>query len=199
MFLKKKIHETIKTILRNPGINVNELLKKTRAIRDPKKILDELEKQKIIYSTKKGNQRQLYANFATQNWPLFEFVEFEEWLQTKEKYPVLSRLAKRVDTIQRITGSNLQSIVLFGSFARQAAIKNSDIDLLLIFEDQRKIPEQKIHKLFQNITIETQKEINPVWIEKKEFKAQLANPTSFAKQVQQNRIILFGTKNFLAL
>lgn len=199
MFLKKKIQETLKIILRNPGINVNELLKKTKAIRDAKKFLDQLEKQKIIYSTKKNNQRQLHANFALENWPLFEMVELEEWLQAKQKYPHLNQIMQRIDAIQRIVGSNLQSIVLFGSFVQQAATKDSDIDLLLIVDNQNKIPEQKINKLLQNATIETKKEINPVWMEKKEFKSQLSTPTSFAKKVQQNRILLYGTKNFLSM
>jgi len=40
--------------------------------------------------------------------------------------------------IRKIVGSNLKRILLFGSYARGDAVEGSDIDLLLIFENNVK-------------------------------------------------------------
>ena len=40
--------------------------------------------------------------------------------------------------IRKFVGSNLKTILLFGSYARGDAVEGSDIDLLLIFENDVK-------------------------------------------------------------
>ena len=59
--------------------------------------------------------------------------------QTKEGIAMNKENLERIiqefkDEIQKITGSNLKRVVLFGSYARGDAEEGSDIDLLLIFE-----------------------------------------------------------------
>lgn len=197
MFLKKKIKETLKLIIRNPGINVSELVKQSTSIRDPKTILDALASEKIIFSIQKANQRQLYPNITEENTALFETVEYEELLKTKKNYPFIEKILERNELFNKLLGKNLNSILLFGSITREAMTQKSDIDILFIIEEKKMVPEKKMAKIFQNIIQEIKKEINPVWIETKEYKAQLSNPNSFAKQIQQNRTILYGTKKFL--
>ena|SRR3989338_10143892 len=197
MFLKKKIQEPLKIILRNPGINVNELLKQSTAVRNAKQVLDEFQKQKIIISVKKANQRQLFANMEKDNFPLFECVEMEELNKAKKKYHFLGPILKRTDAIKRLLGQNLRSIILFGSLARFESSGQSDIDLLILVEDTEKIPELKINKIIQNMELEAKKEISQIWLERKEYRAQLPDPGSLASQIQKNHIILHGTKEFL--
>ena len=199
MYLKKKIQEPLRIILRNPGINVNELIKQTKAVRDPKKILDELEKQKIIFTATKNNQRQLFALVNEANRPLFETVEREELEKTIHLSPYIKKIADHTDTIQRILGPNLHTILIHGSTAKQNTTPDSDVDILFIVENTKTVREDKIANLFHKLSSETKREIMPLWMTQTEFGQQLNDPNSFASQTNKNRILLYGANSFIKL
>ncbi len=200
MLLLKSRHNVLATILRNPGIHVNALIKIVGSLKDIKTILDELEQSNLIYSKYVGNARQLFP--ALDN-PFsifaFELVEEQEKQNATKKFPIIKDLSSRMDSYKKIFGQRLSSIVLFGSITRSHLTKESDIDILFIVKKEGTAQKNKLTRLFHTVSLNVGKEINPITIEESEFKKQLAQSNSFAKQVQKERIILYNTKKFLSL
>ena len=64
-------------------------------------------------------------------------------------------LKKVVDGVRRCFGKNLFSVVLYGSLARGAVKKDSDIDLLIIFED---LPRERLKR--QDIFIKMEGDVD---------------------------------------
>lgn len=185
-------------VLRNPGIHVNALMKLVGSFRNIKRILDELEKAGLIRSKHVGNIRQL---FPVLNNPLsisaFELAEEQEKQNALAKFPVITKLINRIGSFKKILDKELVSIVLFGSIARGHLTKKSDIDILFVVKKEKTIQKNKLIKLFQTISLNVGIEITPMIIEEKQFKKQLSKTTSFAKQAQRERVILYGAKKVL--
>lgn len=200
MLLLKSKQRVLAAILRNQGINVNSLMRIVGSLQNMKKILDELEKTKLIYSKQTGNNRQLFPALENSlSLSTFELVEEQEKQGAMEKFPIIKNLAERFDSFKKILGNNLVTIVLFGSIARGHLSKQSDIDILFIVKKDNAAQKNKLTKLFQTISLNTGRETNPIIIEENEFKKQLAKTGSFAKQIQKERVILFNTAEFLKL
>lgn len=200
MLLLKSRHNVLAAILRNPGIHVNALIKIVGSLKGIKTILDELEQSNLIYSKHVGNTRQLFPTLGNPfSIFAFELVEEQEKQNAIKKFPIIKDLSSRMDSFKKIFGQQLSSIVLFGSIARSHLTKQSDIDILFIVKKEGTAQKNKLTRLFHTLSLNIGKEINPITIEESEFKKQLAQRNSFAKQVQKERIILYNTKKFLLL
>ena len=135
-------------------------------------ILFSLEKEKIIKSIQKGKNKYFRLNLENIKTKLYLLQsEIYRTLLFIDRYPVFRTFLKEVKT------TNL--IIVFGSFAKFKADKNSDLDLLIISKDNQKIPlyllPYKIHeiKLSENSFIKS--------LEKKE---------TLIKEIEENHIIL---------
>ncbi|MEW6295801.1 MAG: nucleotidyltransferase domain-containing protein [Candidatus Diapherotrites archaeon] len=200
MLILKSRQRILAEVARNPEIHVNALMKLVGSLRDIKGILNELEEANLIYSKQVGNIRQL---FPVLDNPLsisaFELVEEQEKLSATSKFAVVKELIDRIDSFKKIFGSNLVSIVLFGSIARGHLTRASDIDILFIVKKADSTQKNRIIRLFQTISLNIGREATPLIIEENEFKRQLIKAASFAVQVQKERIILYNAKAFLLL
>jgi len=200
MLILKSKQRILAAIIRNPGIHVNALMKLVGSFRNIKGILNELEEASLIYSRQVGNIRQLFPVLTN---PLsistFELVEEQEKLFAASKFSAIKELLNRVDSFKKIFGSNLVSIVLFGSIARGYLTKASDIDILFIVRKEEAVQKSKLIRLFQTVSLNVRREITPLIIKENEFKKQLTKTASFAVQVQKERIILYNAKAFLLL
>ena len=200
MLLLKSKQKVLATILRNPGIHVNALIKIVGSLKDIKTILDELEQANLIYSKHIGNIRQLFPALDNSfSISTFELVEEQEKQNAMKKFPIIKDLINRIDSFKKILENNLASIVLFGSIVRGHLTKESDIDILFIVKKENQAQKNKLTKLFQTISLNTGREIAPIMVEEKEFKKQLNQSNSFASQVRKERIVLHNTKEFLAM
>lgn len=200
MLLLKSKQKILATILRNPGIHVNALMRIVGSLRNIKGILNELEKTNLIHSNYVGNTRQLFPILNNSlSVSTFELIEEQEKNNTATKLPIIKKIINRIDLFKKIFSNNLVSIVLFGSIARGHLTKESDIDILFIVKKEDTTQKNKIIKLFQTISLNIEREITPLIIEEKEFKKQLTQANSFAGQVQKERIILYNTKQFITL
>ena len=200
MLLLKSKQKVLATILRNPGIHVNALIKIVGSLKGIKTILDELEQANLIYSKHIGNIRQLFPALDNSfSISTFELVEEQEKQNAMKKFPIIKDLINRIDSFKKILEKNLASIVLFGSIVRGHLTKESDIDILFIVKKENQAQKNKLTKLFQTISLNTGREIAPIMVEEKEFKKQLNQSNSFASQVRKERIVLHNTKEFLAM
>lgn len=200
MLLFKSKQKVLAAILREPGIHVNALMKIVGRLRNIKGILNELEEANLVYSRHVGTIRQLFPVLDNDlSISTFELVEEQEKINAASKFPIVKRLINRINSFKKIFGPELVAIALFGSIARGHLTKTSDIDVLFIVRKEITTQKSKLIKLLQTISLNEGKEIMPVVIEKSEFKKQLKQSGSFAKQVQQERIILYNAKEFLLL
>lgn len=121
----------------------------------------------------------------------------EEFLKIEKR---LSKpLRELIDRLPERTNFNLQSAVLFGSYAKGHAIPKSDLDLFFILslKDQyRELIESEILSLSRRYRIK----INPVLAEPMEFlKMVRAKEPNLAHEIMRNKIILYGREKFWEL
>ena len=116
-------------------------------------------------------------------------------------YPKLSELFKKEKTmlfdiarefVSELDKENIRAIVLFGSVARGEMTEKSDIDLLLIMENTRRI-KHRVNRLTQRFLEKYDAEIMPVYITQKEFKNKKAKLDRFITNIIKEGKILFGT------
>ena len=87
---------------------------------------------------------------------------------------------------------DISTIVLFGSYAKGVATKESDIDVLLISRGKA-----EIEKITKEIYAKYGKEIAPIIMAQNDFKRQRDN--AVIKEIASNHCILWGVENFVNL
>ena len=81
--------------------------------------------------------------------------------------------------------------VIFGSYASGTYAKNSDIDILFVF--QKVEDSKKIENTAKKISMKTNTQLNPIYLSYQEFKESFHNPTkAFFKKLRKDKIILLG-------
>ena len=88
--------------------------------------------------------------------------------------------------------SSILSVVLFGSYAKGNATKESDIDILLLTKSSL-----NVEKATKEIYAKYGKEINPVMMNSNDFKKQ--KEKALIKEIISNHFILYGVENFIGL
>jgi len=131
-----------------------------------------LEKNKILKSKIEGKNKYFSLNF--ENIQTKSYLLQTEIYQTDifiEKYPPINIFLKNLKTTV--------PIIVFGSFAKFIANKNSDIDLLIISEKELKLP-------FHLLSLKPHR-IN---IKEKTFLKSLDSQEDLIKEIEENHIIL---------
>lgn len=132
------------------------------------KALNTLEKEGILRSRMRGNQRLVSLN---KGHPLL-------WEITKiiQKTVGVEALLKGVVD----TNPAIQSAFIFGSYAKDAMRSNSDIDLILVIEKEA---EDKLLKTLEKIEKQIQREINPKFYSPREYARKKKEEEPFLKEV----------------
>jgi predicted nucleotidyltransferase len=83
--------------------------------------------------------------------------------------------------------------IIFGSYASGNYTKNSDIDILLVF--QKIENSKKIENTAKKVSMKTNTQLNPVYLSYQEFKESLHNSTKeFFKKLKKDKIIFIGVE-----
>jgi predicted nucleotidyltransferase len=178
----KKIHMYLK---RNKGLKVLSLYtkgyKKQFYLREISKLTDialkttqttlaRLEEENILKSEKRGKNKYFKLNLKNIQTKFYliqsEIYKTELFL---EKHPQFKTFLKSIN-------SNMP-IVVFGSFAKMTAKKESDLDLLLI--GKKEIPKHLISN-----------DLHKVGLTEKDFLKSLKNEEDLIKEIEENHIIL---------
>lgn len=107
-------------------------------------VLNTLEKNRILKSKVEGKNKYFSLNLENiQTKSILLQAEINKTDLFLEKYPQLKTFLKEIKTNT--------PIILFGSFSRLSADKDSDLDLLILSEKEQKLPSHllpyKIHKV----------------------------------------------------
>ncbi len=135
-------------------------------------ILASLEKFNILKSRIEGKNKYFLLNL--ENIRTKSYLQQAEIYQTDmfvEKYPQFKLFLKSLNT-------NVP-IIIFGSFAKFAADKNSDLDLLIISKEELKLP---YYLLPFNL--------HQIKMSEKTFLKALREQEDLIKEVEENHIIL---------
>ncbi len=143
---------------------------------------------KLITQKKSGNQINYFLDYSKERLNLalsaVEHTRFEK-LPTKIMLSICDFLKELKDK-PVIT-------IIFGSYANGTYTKNSDIDILLVFQN---VEDSKgIENIAQKISMKTNTQLNPVYLSYQEFKESVHDPTKeFFKKLKKDKMILIGVE-----
>jgi predicted nucleotidyltransferase/predicted transcriptional regulator len=142
-------------------------------------VLVNLEKEKILKSKTEGKNKYFSLNLDNIN-VKSELVKAEIYRTELllEKYPEFKTFLKAIDT-------NF-IIILFGSFAKLKADKNSDVDLFIVTNKKEKLPYHLLpHKIHENV------------LKEESFRKSLTEKEPLIKEIESNHIILNNHSSYV--
>jgi len=140
----------------------------------------------LLKKEKSGNQIKYFLNYSKEALtPMLYLIE----------YLRLSRLNSKIrlsiiDFLKELKEKPLITII-FGSYAKGDYTKNSDIDVLLIFQKIEK--EKQIDDIANKVSMRINVIISPIYLDYNSFRESFHNPTKeFFKNLKKDKIILTG-------
>lgn len=168
-----------------PGIHKRELSKQLKlGMPSINYALNKL--NKLLIQKKQGNQLNYFLNYSNEDiTPYLLFVEYFIF----NKLPPKIRIAIR-EFLKELETTPIMALI-FGSYANNTYTKNSDIDILLVFQS---IDHSKtVENLAKRISMKTNTQLNPVYLDYISFKDSFHNETkTFFKNIKRDKIILIG-------
>ncbi len=182
------------------GMTILEISKKLNiGYRPAYNHINEMFDNGMININKVGRAKQCFLNLKSEK---TRHVLGEVDILRKEKLykktklkNILKKLIKKL-TEKHI--SKIQSIVLFGSYAKGKAVKDSDIDLLFIVSDMKdKNLREAIERECAGFQHSHNVKVSPLITDGKEFKKMLkAEEMNVGKDVREYGIALYGSEFF---
>ena len=151
-----------------------------------KRFLEILEKEKVVSKEKEANLIKFALKEGQRTLSYLKQVNTDKFFGLPVK--VQNSISDFLDEIE----DKPLIALIFGSYAKKNYTKESDIDILLVF--------QKIENTAKRISMRTNTKINPVYIEYKNFKDNFLNKEhNFSKEIRNKVIVMLGIENYYQL
>lgn len=175
------------------GIHLRELSRLVKTgLPNVKRFIDILEKEKVIKKQKEANLLKLYLKESQKTLAYLKQTNNEKFILL----PVKIQNAI-TDFLNELEIKPLLSII-FGSYAKENYTKESDIDILLIF--QRLEKERDIENTAKRISMKTGTKISPIYLEYNNFEKNfLDKGHDFSREIRQDVIIVNGIEFYYSL
>ncbi|MDP7116161.1 MAG: nucleotidyltransferase domain-containing protein [Candidatus Woesearchaeota archaeon] len=169
----------------HPGIHKREL-SKTLKLGMPSIDYGLKKIDKIISQKTSGNQIHYFLDYSKDMLSsALSAIEHSRF----ERLPAKVRLSVR-DFLRELEVKPIIAII-FGSYASSTYTKNSDIDVLLVFQNFE--DSKKIENTSKKISMKTNTQLHPVYLGYPEFKESFHNLTKeFFKKLKKDKIIVIG-------
>lgn len=186
----------LRHIYENPGISISGLIRKSKA--SPSVVMGYVNslvdagaaREKRIGGRKKTHIRQLYPDFSSDiGLIVFSIVEMEKRDSLLGKYGFLRPVR---DDIRRLLEGTGSFCLLYGSYARLAAEKSSDVDILVVGNIPKHLSSM-IREAFVTVDAELSLKLET----KKKFLARIKD--HFHQNVLRDHAVLSGEREFLML
>jgi DNA-binding MarR family transcriptional regulator len=193
--ITKSRYKVLRKIYENPGINISELVKETRTAPNIiYKHINDLKNSEVIKEVEIGKNRmkKIYPNLKSENGKLvFSLIE----AQKREDFFVNYKSLKGpfIQLLQNLP-NNVVCILVFGSYARLSAEKESDLDLLFITMNKET---ERIERILEESFV-TFGKVSPRVITIDEF-IRNKNTDTLLKQIIKEHICVFNTCKFVEL
>jgi len=199
MIFPKSEYKILRLIYENPGIRLNELIKKARvSAATAKTRLEHLSDSKIVIEEKIiGGKRTLLKNFypnleSEEGGNVFSLIESEKkqefFKKNKNLIGPFKQLLKNIDKKIRI-------VLVFGSFVSYTQTKDSDLDILFLMNG--KLDKSKLKKEIERSFVTFSQEVS----------LRIDNLNNFKKNINKgiyqtiikNHIIMKGSLDYIKL
>lgn len=182
----------IEEVFKNPGINLRGLIEKTKLSPNyVSEYVNFLVGKNILkeekFEKKRVYLRRFYLNFNSnlaKN--LFQLVKEEEKEIFFKKYPKLKPILEQI--AKEIKG--IEFLLIYGSYARLSAEKDSDIDILITGKIKNK---EKIREILVSLSMEVNIKIETLTIFKKRINEALH------QQILKENILIYDSGSFIKL
>jgi len=194
--IPKSKYKVLKEIYENPGIKVSDLMKKAK-VSQPilYQYLEKLKNANIIKEEMIGEKpqiRSIYPELKSENGKLiFSLIEAQKREEFFSKYKNLK--GPFLHLIRNLP-KNVVCVLIFGSYARFSASRESDLDLLFITSNEKK---GKIEKVIEEAFV-TFGKVSARSISVKEF-LKGRKIDSMLKQIVKEHVCVFNTYKFIEL
>lgn len=184
--------ELLKLIYLEQGIYVRALSRKLKiGIPSVKYALNKLIEKKLITSKKEGRNLKFYLNY--ENYLVIPFLYNIEYSRIL-KFP--KNIQESIFDFLKILENKPVLTLIFGSYANNSYTKQSDLDILLVFNELEKEIEEKTKIISGRYNIK----IAPVYLSWKEFNKKFFNEKDlFIKQVRNNKVLINGIEWWIFL
>ena len=184
--------EILEKIYLNQGIHLREICRQVSlGIPAVKNHLDKLLKEKVITKRMEGRNLKFFVNF-----------------KNRKIIPHLSEVeSKRLEKLPKSVGNSVFDIlnsletkpvitIIFGSYAKGNYTKESDLDVLLVFNRIEKEIGEKTKLVNSRYSVE----ISPVYLTWKEFQNKFFDMKDvFMREIRENKIIVNGIEYWVIL
>jgi len=193
--ITKSRYKVLRKIYENPGINISELVKETRTAPNIiYKHINDLKNSEVIKEVEigKNRMRKIYPNLKSENGKLvFSLIEAQKREDFFVKYKSLK--GPLIQLLQNLP-NNVVCILVFGSYARFSAEKESDLDLLFITTNKET---ERIERILEESFV-TFGKVSPRVITIDEF-IKNKNTDTLLKQIIKEHICVFNACKFVEL
>jgi len=187
----KKI-EILEKIYLNPGIYLREIARRTNlGIPAVKNHIEKFLREKTIIKRKEGRNVKFFINFKNRKIVpyLYEVEAYRLEKLPRNVYNAVMDLLFALENKPLIT-------IIFGSYARGDYTKESDLDILLVFNEINKEVEEKTKLIASRYNLK----INPIYLSWKEFKEKFFDAKdAFMREIRENKIIVNGIEHWVML
>ena len=178
----------------NPnGIHLRELSRKLETgMPNLLRYLNLLEKEEVIMRKKDGNLVKVKLKNSIKTLAYLKQLNAEKFLMLPKKVQLAL-----TDFLNELTIKPL-IVLIFGSYAKKTNSENSDIDLLLVYQNLEN--EKEIENTAKRISMRTNLKISPVYLDYNSFEKNFLDKNhAFSGEIRQNVIILFGIELYYQL
>jgi len=183
------------------GLTILEISKKLKiGYRPAYNHITEMEKEGIVHVEKVGSSKQCKLNLASPHARhLLESLDLEKKEEICKKNPKLKAIFENL--ISKLTErypSDIISVVLFGSYAKGTATKQSDVDLMFVVTDIKSKPlRESIEGECASYQISYNIKISPLITNIEELKNMLrSKDLNAGKETREFGISLYGHEMF---
>lgn len=99
-------------------------------------------------------------------------------------------LEKFVSEIRELLDSQVEDIILYGSYAREEHTPGSDIDILILVSDSEDIDRRKVSEVAGRYFTEENLLFSPLIMEKEEYEKKLEENYTFHRNVDEEGVKL---------
>ncbi len=181
---------------RNPkGVHLREISRLvTSGLPNVSRFLEILEKEGAVKREKEANLVKFKLKEGEKIVAYLKQVHTEKFLMLPSKIKIAVR-----EFLEEIEIKPLLAII-FGSYAKGNYTKESDIDVLLIFQKLEKENDRDIENVAKRIGMRTNTKISPIYLEYKNFEKNFLNKEhDFSREIKQDVIILLGVESYYHL
>ena len=178
---------------RHNGIHLRELSRiVSSGLPNVKRFLEILEKEKVVKKEREANLVKFKLKESEKTAAYLRQVHTERFLVLPSKVKIAI-----TDFLNELEIRSLIALI-FGSYAKGNYTKESDIDVLLVFQKLENV--KNIENVAKKISMRTNTKISPVYLDYKNFEKNfLDKEHDFSKEIRQDAIVIIGVENYYKL